>query len=439
MALFLFAANNCVISRCRILLLCHMNVVIVGAGSAGLFLAHRLLALSPSYRVQLYDCNQNPTDLKALDSRGFGLGLGARVQHWLNSVEGLGEQLANEGIELTPSGLILIPRRQLCALLLQSLLTRYSDRGSNANSRLSVNFNASVVKVDLARRRVMVKREFGSELVAYDLLVGADGIHSTIRNAMIGSKPDAIKFQQRLRPHVWKVLPLSIESERQYPPGIIRLQTRRNDLGLVFGACLPQKQGQFNALIFWQPVSSSEQINPYGITTVEELQQLVQQMAPKHLLSALKLDHERAMAFLAAQPGHEYWSQCRCYHDLEGRVVLIGDAAHGMFSLLGQGCTAAIADVVALDALLQQHPDQLSIVLPQFSMQQVEEGLAASDLSLIALIFYHRWLGLLYKAIAKRWNQVAKHETKWESHAATEWWDCCVSQLRGRRCRVHQY
>ncbi len=104
-----------------------MNVVIVGAGSAGLFLAHRLLALSPSYRVQLYDCNQNPTDLKALDSRGFGLGLGARVQHWLNSVEGLGEQLTNEGIGLTPGGLILIPRRQICALLLQSLLTRYSD------------------------------------------------------------------------------------------------------------------------------------------------------------------------------------------------------------------------------------------------------------------------------------------------------------------------
>ncbi len=126
-------------------------------------------------------------------------------------------------------------------------------------------------------------------------------------------------------------------------------------------------------------------------------------MAPKHLLSALKLDREQAMAFLAAQPGHEYWSQCRCYHDLEGRVVLIGDAAHGMFSLLGQGCTAAIADVVAVDALLQQHPDQLSIILPQFSMQQVEEGLAASDLSLIALIFYHRWLGLLYKVATLLW------------------------------------
>ncbi len=135
-----------------------MNVVIVGAGPAGLFLAHQLLALSPSHRVQLYDCNQNPTDLESFDSRGFGLGLGARVQHWLNSVEGLGEQLTCEGIEFTSGGLVLIPRRQLCALLLRSLLTRYGNQVSNTNSQLSVNFNASVVNVDLARREVMIER-----------------------------------------------------------------------------------------------------------------------------------------------------------------------------------------------------------------------------------------------------------------------------------------
>ncbi len=95
-------------------------------------------------------------------------------------------------------------------------------------------------------------------------------------------------------------------------------------------------------------------------------------------------------------------------HDLDDRAVLIGDAAHEMFSLLGQGCTAAIADAVALDDLLQQHSDQLEIVLPQFSAQQVEEGHAASDLGLIALVFYHRWLGLLYKVATLLWVVVLK-------------------------------
>ena len=383
-----------------------MQIVIVGAGPAGLFLAHRLLALSPSYTVKIYDCNQNPTDPESFD-RGFGLGLGARVQHWLKSIDGLREQLASVGIEFTPGGLILIPRRQLCASLLRSLLMHYGNRTSD-ETRLSVNFDVSVVDVDLAGREVVIERESGSEKVAYDLLVGADGIHSTIRSAMMVSKPNANNFQQQQRPQVWKVLQLPMPPElQQSPPRIIRLQKRSSQFGLVFGGCLPQKDGHFTALVFWQPVGSNDQINPCGITTVEELQQLLQEMFPKNL-SAPKLDLDQAVAFLAARPGHEYWSQCRCYHDLEGRAVLIGDAAHGMFSLLGQGCTAAIADAVALDSLLQQHREQLSTVLPQFSAQQVAEGHAASDLSLIALIFYHRWLGLLYKVTTLLWVVVLR-------------------------------
>lgn len=51
------------------------------------------------------------------------------------SVEELGEQLTCEGIEFTPGGLILIPRRQLCALLLRSLLTRYGNQVFNTNSQ----------------------------------------------------------------------------------------------------------------------------------------------------------------------------------------------------------------------------------------------------------------------------------------------------------------
>jgi len=365
-----------------------MNIIIVGAGPAGLFLAHRLLARSPSYTVQIYERNQNPTNVEYFDSREFGLGLGTRVQHWLKSIDGLREQLVSEGIEFTSNGLILISRRQLCAVLVRSLLTNYS-------SQATVNFNASLVDVDLTRCEVLIERDSGAEKVAYDLLVGADGIHSTIRNAMMVSKPDENNFQQQPRPQVWKVLQLPIQQElRQNPPRIIRLQKQSTQFGLVFGACLPQKDGSFTALIFWQPISSHDQNNPCGIATPEELQQLLHQMSPQNL-PALKLDRDQAVAFLAAQPGSEYWSQCRCYHDLEGRAVLIGDAAHGMYSLLGQGCTAAIADAVALDSLLEQYHDQLSIVLPQFSATQVEFGHAASDLNLIALIFYHRWLGLL--------------------------------------------
>lgn len=76
--------------------------------------------------------------------------------------------------------------------------------------------------VDLARREIVIERKSGSETVAYDLLVGADGIHSTIRSAMMVSKPEENHFQQQQRPQVWKVLQLPIQPElQQSPPRII--------------------------------------------------------------------------------------------------------------------------------------------------------------------------------------------------------------------------
>jgi kynurenine 3-monooxygenase len=387
-----------------------MNIVIVGAGPAGLFLAHQLLAASPNAKVHLYERNPNPLDLEPFDNQGFGLGLGARIRYWLNNIEGLGEQLAAEGIELNASGLILIPRHQLCTLILQSLLLHYGNPAVNENVRLSINFDTSVVDVDLIRHHIQIENRFGTEIVSYDLLVGADGVHSTVRQAMMAVKPEETQFQQQLRPQVWKVLQLPIQLELQQSPRIIRLQTHNTQSGLVFGACLPKKQGGFMALIFWQPTSEQDQLNPGGIATIEELQQLLQTMAPKSTPAmapkstpAFELAPDQAAAFLTAKPGHEYWSHCRCYHSLDGQTVLIGDAAHGMFSLLGQGCTAAIADAVALTSYLQQYDNQLAMALPKFSAQQVEEGHAVSDLSLISLVFYHRWLGVLYIATTLLW------------------------------------
>lgn len=374
----------------------------MGAGPAGLFLAHRLLALNPNYRVQVYERHQSPYDVETFDDRGFGLGLGTRVQHWLDSIDGLVERLSHVGVNFTPGNLLLVPRPQLCALLLDSLLTQYGSQNIDAKSRLSITFNTTVVGVDLDRHEIRIEKASGSATVTYDLLVGADGIHSTVRSAMLFKQPEVIAFQQRQRPQVWKVLQLPTQPEQQHSPRIIQLRTRRANYGLIFGGCLPKQDGGFSALIFWQPTGSSDQMNPCGITTIEELQELLQEMTPQHW-SHLKLDRSQAEMFLTAQPEHEYWSQCRCYHDLAGRVVLLGDAAHGMFSLLGQGCTAAISDAATLVSLLEKYPEQWSIVLPQFSAQQVKEGHAASDLSLLALIFYHRWLGLFYKVATLIW------------------------------------
>ena len=177
---------------------------------------------------------------------------------------------------------------------------------------------------------------------------------------------------------------------------MIRLEKQSSEFGLNFGAVLPKKNGVFNALIFWTPTDRRNSINPCGVDTVEKLEKLLQEMLADNI-PQIKIDSEKAKIFLKTKPSHEYWSKCDRYHNLEGKVVLIGDAAHNMFSISAQGCTAALADVIILDELLEKYQNDLSQVLPKFSEKQVKEGHAASDLNLIALVVYHPWFRKIYR------------------------------------------
>jgi kynurenine 3-monooxygenase len=200
---------------------------------------------------------------------------------------------------------------------------------------------------------------------------------------------------------LWKVLELPKQPDwEEAPPRRIRIQKRNFWSISAFGAYLPRHNGGWNALIFWQPKGNDDKINPCGIATPEQLQQLLHQMRSRSL-PIPKLDLEKAKAFLAKRPAFEYWSQLNCYHDREGCVVAIGDAAHAMFSLFAQGCTAALGDAIALDTLLDRYNDDLKLVLPEFSNNQVAEGQAASNLSLITLVFFHPLFQLLYGIVTQ--------------------------------------
>ena len=392
-----------------------MKVVIVGAGPSGLFLAHRLLNRNSDYRIHIFERKKNPNNLEYADRREFGFGLGAKAKNWLKTVDQLWELVIEKGVKLSFGELILIPRRELCALLLDLLISNYQENTESEKAKLKTEFNTSVLEVDFQNHKILVERKKSCEWVSYDLLVGADGVNSTIRSAMLASFPKEINFQQQIRPQVWKVLQLPKQPDlpSQYATRLIRLEKQSSEFGLHFGAILPRKDGYFSALMFWKPVGEVNAINPYGVDTVEKLEQLWQEMLPKNNL-LIKLDFNAAETFLKTKPSHEYWSKCDYYHNIEGQVVLIGDAAHNMFSILGQGCTAALADVMVLDELLQKHQNDLSVVLPKFSEQQVREGHAASDLNLIALVVYHPWFRKLYKIVTIFWVAIFKQSSIFE-------------------------
>jgi kynurenine 3-monooxygenase len=72
--------------------------------------------------------------------------------------------------------------------------------------------------------------------------------------------------------------------------------------------------------------------------------------------------------------------KCDRFHQ-EGRVVLLGDAAHAVSPSIGQGCNASLEDVLFLGQLLDQYQDHWNTVLPAFSQQRVADAHALKELS----------------------------------------------------------
>jgi salicylate hydroxylase len=198
---------------------------------------------------------------------------------------------------------------------------------------------------DAAGRLIPVFRAADGEIVrdgAFDLLVAADGRYSRLREAVAG-KPKA-RF-----PGIgtWRLLvggvgeDCPIDDYGQYFRGNARLLSFRLPGGYAYIA------GSF-------PLDGEGPI-PADVQTA-------QGQAPFYLPADGAPSPAVAWMLeqLAAHIGDVNWARTQeidtLHQSRDGRVLLIGDAAHAMFQTLGQGATQAIEDALAAAAVLRAGP-----------------------------------------------------------------------------------
>lgn len=308
------------------------RVLIVGGGIAGFALARALSQRGIPFTV--VDRLEGPPDA------GLGLNLPGNAVQALRAL-GVGDELVRRGAAIrrreyrNAKGRLLFTVDE--ASFWGDALTPVCLRRGDVLELLrdgvapdAVRWHAAVTEVSPSADRVDVRLEDGST-EAYDLVVGADGVHSAVRQAMLGQ---AAPRPAMLTAASWRF----VTADATVDCWSVWLGTKGGfllipvDAEHVYGYASATRGGPVGADPGWLTATFAGFPEP----------------VPRIVAAAL------------AEPSSLYHSpmaEVRVPRWSRGRIVLIGDAAHATAPVWAQGAALAVEDALVLADLLAAGDD----------------------------------------------------------------------------------
>lgn len=389
------------------------TVIIVGSGPCGLLMAHYLLQRDRKYRIELYDNRADPRTPPISTARSYSISLGFRGRAALREVGleslviqrgilALGQQIHNaHGVmqaipRKTPR--LFIERHVLTQLLLETLSERYDA------TRLELHFHQKCVDIDLEAKLACFESASGAkQCKTYNLLIGADGVHSTVRAIL--QRLTGLEVRTRKSPVEFKTLTLCS------PDNCPDLKLNNNSIHLYclgFAGSLllmPKPDGTYSSLVSFIRGNNPLVNQSLGTKILEFFSRYMGNY--RQLISS-----EEAESF-AQKPFFQTTTvQCSHYH-CRDRVLLVGDAAHAISPIIGQGCSAALEDSLVFNHLLNEYNDDLTQAVPQYTVRRRPDMVALEQMSdnfiplnvplALATLLKHVFDRLLHRWFPKRW------------------------------------
>jgi len=304
----------------------------------------------------------------------------------LRRVPGLSESITNAAVEIDKVALYLdrhksaadpskkaadnesylIDRNDVTAGLARYIHDHFKD-----SEHLTLRYGHRLNFVDAGQRRVHVRAADGTDAyVSYDLLVGADGVRSGVRAALLAQHRDFECVVEDMPTRSKSILidtPRGVESNFVHVfPSCLRnmngmgLPATGNRINISFG-----HRGQ-------QPCDEALESTDARV---------VAQYFREHFKAFPLPYKEVAEAWVEMEWQSSTITRSNYYHSETHQIVIMGDAAHATATSIGLGMNHALGDAAALDELLNAHENALSSALPMYSRLRVEEGRALTEMA----------------------------------------------------------
>jgi kynurenine 3-monooxygenase len=355
------------------------KVTLIGAGLNGPLLA--ILLMQRGFAVEIFERRPDMRTVRMSAGRSINLALSTRGIHGLQQA-GLwdkmrsiiipmkGRMMHSVAGDLTfqPYGkddrevINSISRAELNIALINAAEAQGAD----------IHFNQRCNGFDLKTGSVRLRNEDSGEETTREsgVVIGCDGSASSIRTEML--KLPRFNFSQQYLDYGYKELtiPASNEGKHLLETHALHIWPRGNHMLIA----LPNIDGTFACILFLPfdgKDSFAELITPADVT----------QFFHSRFPDTLPLMPQLADNYFANPTGAMVTIKCSSWN-VEGKALLMGDAAHAIVPFFGQGLNCGFEDCTSLLTLLDRHGANWPRVFTYFEQERKLNTDAIADMAI---------------------------------------------------------
>ncbi len=351
------------------------TITIAGAGLAGTLLA--VLLARRGFHVQVFERNPDQRFDEAPAGRSINLALAERGREALR-MAGIEQEVDTFTIPMRgrmlhdlEGNLVLQPygasEDEVIWSTHRSLLNTTLLDAAEATGRVDIRFNHALDSVDWDQKKLRFMD--GSE-ASFEVLVGADGGGSAVRNAL--AEVIDLGVTEELLDHGYRELTIPETEDGSFAmdPHALHIWPR----GGYMTIALPNSDGSFTVTLF---MANQGEPSFESLSTWESQEAFCREQFPDAfpLLTWLREDFEDNPVGLLGT------IRCRHWH-LGGTAVLLGDAAHAVVPFHGQGMNAAFEDCIEFANLVEHRDQDWESLFETFQERRIDNANAIADMAL---------------------------------------------------------